>query len=259
MYVSLHGKDTKTCGSQSLPCRSIAQAAYRVGHGGNIYLDGRGTKKRPYGCRSGRNILIDHPGVYVNKTLTLRGFYSTPHVLCTDGFHFQKTNGEQLTFALALSGIDFQQTPLNCNDCQRITIHNCSFHNASRALAIKIQNITSFQLDIKGNSTFRNNSQCINVLLLNNTKGKSQDVTLEIKDAMFERNGLYWQGTGRDIIMFRSVENKGPSPVYIHIFCCRIKSSYNEGPFLHLDVSNAITNEKFVDVDLHHNEKGRRK
>ena len=259
MYVSLHGKDTKTCGSQSLPCRSIAQAVYRVGHGGNIYLDGRGTKKRPYGCRSGRNILIDHPDVYVNKTLTLRGFYSTPHVLCTDGFHFQKTNGEQLTFALALSGIDFQQTPLNCNDCQRITIHNCSFHNASRALAIKIQNVTSFQLDIKGNSTFRNNSQCINVLLLNNTKGKSQDVTLEIKDAMFERNGLYWQGTGRDIIMFRSVENKGPSPVYIHIFCCRIKSSYNEGPFLHLDVSNAITNEKFVDVDLHHNEKGRRK
>ena len=108
MYVSLHGKDTKTCGTQSLPCRSIAQAAYRVGHGGNIYLDGRGTKKRPYGCRSGRNILIDHPDVYVNKTLTLRGFYSTPHVLCTDGFHFQKTNGEQLTFALALSGIDFQ-------------------------------------------------------------------------------------------------------------------------------------------------------
>ena len=256
MYVSLHGKDTKTCGTQSLPCRSIAQAVYRVGHGGNIYLDGRGTKKRPYGCRSGRNILIDHPGVYVNKTLTLRGFYSTPHVLCTDGFHFQKTNGEQLTFALALSGIDFQQTPLNCNDRQRITIHNCSFHNASRALAIKIQNITSFQLDLKGNSTFQNNSQCINVLLLNNTKGKSQDVTLEIKDAMFERNGLYWQGTGRDIIMFRSVENKGPSPVYIHIFCCRIKSSYNEGPFLHLDVSNAITNETFVDVDLHHHGKG---
>ena len=255
MYVSLHGKDTKTCGTQSLPCRSIAQAVYRVGHGGNIYLDGRGTKKRPYGCRSGRNILIDHPGVYVNKTLTLRGLYSTPHVLCTDGFHFQKTNGEQLTFALALSGIDFQQTPLNCNDCQRITIHNCSFHNASRALAIKIQNVTSFQLDLKGNSTFRNNSQCINVLLLNNTKGKSQDVTVKIKDAMFERNGLYWHGTGKDVIIIRSVAKKSSSTVYIHIFFCRVKSSYNQGPFLHLDASNAITNETFVDVDLHHHGK----
>ena len=223
--------------------------------GGNIYLDGRGTKKRPYGCRSGRNILIDHPGVYVNKTLTLRGFYSTPHVLCTDGFHFQKTNGEQLTFALALSGIDFQQTPLNCNDCQRITIHNCSFHNASRALAIKIQNVTSFQLDIKGNSTFRNNSQCINVLLLNNIRGKSRDVTLNIKDTEFEKNGLYWHGTGRDVIIIRSYAKKGSSPVYIHIFFCRVKSSYNEGPFLHLDVSNAITNETFVDVDLHHHGK----
>ena len=255
VYVSLHGKDTKTCGNQSLPCQSIAQAVHRVGYGGNIYLDGRGTKKRPYGCRNGRNILLDHPGIYINKSLTVRGFYSTPHVLCTEGFHFEKTNGESLTFALMLSGIDFQQTRLNCNDCQRITIHNCSFHNASRALAIKIQNVTSFQLDLKGNSTFQNNSQCINVLLLNNTKGKSQDVTLEIKDAMFERNGLYWHGTGRDVIMFRSVEKKGPSQVYIHIFCCRVKSSYNEGPFLHLDVSNAITNETFVDVDLHHHGK----
>ena len=259
VYVSLHGKDDKTCGTLSLPCRSIAQAVYRVGHGGNIYLDGRGTKKRPYGCRNGRNILIDRPGVYVNKTLTLRGLYSTPHVLCTDGFYFQKTNGEQLTFALVLSGIDFQQTPLNCNDCQRITIHNCSFHNASRALAIKIQNVTSFQLDLKGNSTFRNNSQCINVLLLNNTKGKSQDVTLNIKDAMFERNGLYWHGTGREVIMIRSVAKNGSSPVYIHIFFCRVESSYNEGPFLHLDVSNAITNETFVDVDLHHHGKRRGK
>ena len=259
VYVSLHGKDAKTCGTTSLPCRSIAQAVYRVGHGGNIYLDGRGTKKRPYGCRKGRNILIDRPGVYVNKTLTLRGLYSTPHVLCTDGFYFQKTNGEQLTFALVLSGIDFQQTPLNCNDCQRITIHNCSFHNASRALAIKIQNVTSFQLDLKGNSRFRNNSQCINVLLLNNTKGKSQDVTLNIKDAMFERNDLYWQGTSREVIMIRSVAKNGSSPVYIHIFFCRVKSSYNEGPFLHLDVSNAITNETFVDVDLHHHGKRRGK
>ena len=259
VYVSLHGIDTKTCGSQSLPCRSMAQAVYRVGHGGNIYLDGRGTKKRPYGCRKGRNILMDHPGIYVNKSLTVRGFYSTPHVLCTDGFHFQKTNGEQLTFALVLSGIDFQQTPLNCNDCQRITIHNCSFHNTSRALAIKIQNTTSFQLDIKGNSTFRNNSQCINVLLLNNIRGKSRDVTLNIKDTEFERNGLYWHGIGRDIIIISSYAKKGSSPVYIHIFFCRVKSSYNEGPFLHLDVSNAITNETFVDVDLHHHGKRRGK
>ena len=258
VYVSLHGKDTKTCGSQSLPCQSIAQAVYRVGHGGNIYLDGRGTEKRPYGCRKGRNILMDHPGIYVNNSLTVRGFYSTPHVLCTEGFHFQKTNGEKQTFTLVLSGVDFQQTPLNWNDFQSITINNCSFHNASRALAIKIQNITSFQLNVKGNSTFRNNSQCINVLLLNHTEGnlQIQHVTLKIKDTMFERNGLYWHGTGRDVIKISSVAKKGSSPVYFHIFCRRVENCYNEGPFLDLNVSNAITNETFLNVDLHHNEKG---
>ena len=59
--------------------------------------------------------------------------------------------------------------------------------------------------------------------------------------------------------MIRSVAKKRFSLVYIHIFCCRVKRSYNEGPFLHLDVSNAITSETFVDIDVHHNVKGRRK
>ena len=87
VYVSLHGKDTKTRGSQSLPGQSIAQAVHRVGHGGNIYLDGRGTKKREYGCRNSCNILMDHACIYVNKSLTVKGFYPTLHVLCADGFH----------------------------------------------------------------------------------------------------------------------------------------------------------------------------
>ncbi|XP_022803309.1 uncharacterized protein LOC111340689 [Stylophora pistillata] len=258
VYVSLHGNDTKTCGSQSLPCQSIAQAVRRVGYDGIIYLDGRGTKKRPYGCKNDRNILMYHPGIYVNKSLTVRSFYSTPHVSCTGGFHFQKANGMHLTFTLEFSGIAFQQTPLNCNDCQRITIHNCSFHNASRALGIKIQNITSFQLDIKGSSTFQNNSQCISFLLLNNTKAKSQNVTLTIKDVVFKRNGLYWHSTGREIVKIRSVAKKCSCPVYIHVFCTKVKSSYNGGSFLHLNVPNAITNEIFEDVDLNHNGKSHR-
>ena len=163
VYVSLHGNDTKTWGSQSLPYLSIAQAVYFVGCGGNIYLYGRGTKKRPYGSKNGPNILMGHPGIYnyVNKSLIVRGFYSIQHVSCAKGFRVQ------LPVVLVLSGIAFQQTPLNCYDCQRITIHNCSFHKASRALAIKIQNITSFQLDFKGSSTFQNNSKFISFLLLN--------------------------------------------------------------------------------------------
>ena len=76
---------------------------------------------------------------------------------------------------------------------------------------------------------------------------------------MFERNGLHRHDTGRDVIMIRSVAKKRFSLVYIHIFCCRVKNSYNEGPFLHLDVSNATTSETFVDIDVHHNVKGRRK
>ncbi|XP_022803302.1 uncharacterized protein LOC111340681 [Stylophora pistillata] len=251
VYVSLYGKHTEACGSQSHPCRSIAQAVRRVSYGGNIYLEGRGTKKRPYGCANGGNTLMHYPGISVNKSLTFQGFYSTPHVSCTEGLHFQNENGEQLKFELMLSGIDFQQTPVICYDCQRITISNCSFHNASRALAIRIQNMTSFQLDMSS-STFRHNSQCISVLLFHNSKGKSQDITLKIKDAVFEKNGL---STGREIIQYRSAAEKGSRPVYIHVFGGKIKSSYNGGPFFDLKVANAITNETFEDVEIHHNGK----
>ncbi|PFX17578.1 hypothetical protein AWC38_SpisGene18099 [Stylophora pistillata] len=253
VYVSLVGNDTKTCGSQSLPCQSIAQAVHRVVYGGNIYLDGRGTKKRPYSCKNDPNILMGHPGIFVNKSLTIRGLYSTPYVSCTGGFHFLMANGMQLTFTLEFSGITFQQTPLNCNDCQRITIHNCSFHNALRALAINIQNITDFYLEIQGNSTFRNNSQCINVLLLNNTKVKSRDVTIKIKDAVFEKNGVRRRYTETGVVKIRSVAGKGSCPVYIGIVCRKVKSSYNKGQFLDLNVSSAITNETFKDIEVHDN------
>ena len=124
--MSLHGNDCKTCGSPSLPCKSIALAVHHVDYGGYIYLDGRGTKECPYGCKADRNIPIDHRGIYINKSLTIEGLYSTPHVLCTEGFHFQKTNDEQETFRLELSGIDFQQTPISCDDCQHVLIHNWS-------------------------------------------------------------------------------------------------------------------------------------
>ena len=158
VYVSLYGSDSKSCGSQSQPCHSIAQAVYQVDEGGHIYLEGKGTVQRPYNCSSSP---LGSSGIIINKNLTMTALYSTPHVFCVEGFHFQKTNGEQRTLRLELSGIAFWTTPLTFEDWHQVQIINCSFHNTPRALSIHIHNIISFRLDIEGFSSFHNNSQCI--------------------------------------------------------------------------------------------------
>ena len=253
--MSRYGNDSKSCGSQILPCHSIAQAVDKVGYGGHIYLDGRGTEQHPYDCASRPTSLGYHQGIYINKPLTIKGFYSTPHVLCVKGFHFQGTNDEQQTLRFELKGIDFRQTPFTCRDCHHAIIHNCSFRDALRAFSIEIQNITSFQIDVQGNSTFHNNSQCFNLLLLDNTGEKNLFVAVNITDAKFERNGFYgYQRSERGVMKIKSAGNKElTEAVYIYIFCSKVKCFNNLGPFINVNVSTAVTNETYKDVELHHN------
>ena len=253
--MSRYGNDSKTCGSRSQPCQSISQAVRKVDYGGCIYLDGRGTEQHPYDCESRPTPVGYHQGIYINKSLTLKGFNTTPRVLCIDGFHFQKTNNEKQTLKIELSGIDFRQTPLTCNDCQQVTIHNCSFHDASRALAIEIQNITSFHLEIQGNSTFHKNSQCINLLLLDNIGNKSRFVTVTINGATFEKNGLYGRRRSeRGVMKITSATDIAPlNPVYINIFFDKVNCFDNLGHFINLNVSSAVTNETYKQVELHRN------
>ena len=93
VYVSLSGFDSDGCGSLGLPCRSIAQAVCQVGWGGIILLHGTGTEEHPYDCKP--HMTRDyHPGIYVNKSLILKSYYSVPHVSCIEGFHFRRATEE---------------------------------------------------------------------------------------------------------------------------------------------------------------------
>ncbi|KAJ7391301.1 hypothetical protein OS493_019434 [Desmophyllum pertusum] len=81
VYVSRFGNDSNSCGSPSKPCKSIAQAVRQVDWGGSIYLNGIGTEHRPYDC----SLPDYHPGIYVNKSLSMKSNYSISHVSC-NGF-----------------------------------------------------------------------------------------------------------------------------------------------------------------------------
>ena len=248
VYVSLYGSDSKSCGSKSRPCQSIAQAVYQVDDGGHIYLEGKGTVQRPYNCSSSPS---GSSGIIINKNLTMKAFYSTPHVFCVEGFHFQKPNVEQRTLRLELSGIAFRTTPLTFEDWHQVQIINCSFHNTPRALSIYIHSIISFRLDVEGFSSFHNNSHCIKLLLKDYIGPKNPLIAMNISGTNFEQNGLYGAQTSeRGVMKIASSDQKAPKQVDVHVFCEKVKCTRNQGPFVNLNISTAITNETYKDLEL---------
>ena len=197
-----------------------------------------------------------HPGVHINKNLTMKGFYSTPHVFCEEGFHFQKKDGEQEAFRFELSGITLRATPLTFEDWHHIKILNCSFYDATRALRVQIKNITTFWLNIQGFSSFHDNSQCINIVLLDNIRNKKRSVAINITDTEFKQNGLRGRipRPDRGVLKIASKEQKAFKQVDIRVLCEKVKCAKNQGPFINLNVSTAVTNETYKDIEFSFNE-----
>ena len=249
VYVSLYGKDCKSCGSLDLPCQSIAQAVRQVDKDGIIFLNGSGTKQNPFHCSP------PHTAVEINKSLTMKGYYSTPHKLCVEGFQIEKANDGEQTLRFELSGIAFWQTPLTFENCHHVKIVNCSFLNAPRALSIRIRNIMTFRLDIQGFSSFHNNSHCIHLILLGNIGNKIRRyVDININGTHFIKNGLHGvQHSERGVMKIASNEDEALKPVNIEIFCEKVKCAKNQGPFINLNVSTAVTKETYKDVKLSFN------
>ena len=50
VFVSPFGRDANNCGTEVLPCQTIAQAVRQVTWSGEIYLNGSGTENFPYNC-----------------------------------------------------------------------------------------------------------------------------------------------------------------------------------------------------------------
>ena len=248
--MSPFGHDCNSCGTEAHPCQSIAQAVHQVNWGGQIFLNGSGTEDRPYNCSN----LGEHPGIFITKSLTIKGFVS-PHVTCVDGFYFLKINDEQ-QMEFELSGIVFWQTPLTFDDCHHVKVVNCSFRDVSKALTIQIRNIATFKLDIQEFSFFHNNSQCLEVILLDNLRNRSRIVTVNMTNTHFARNGFYGgERTHRGGLKIASNEQYLTKvvPTQINLFCTNVKYANNRGPFIDLFVPNAITNEDYRNVELKYN------
>lgn len=240
------GHDANNCGARDHPCQSIVKAVHQVDCGGKIYLEGTGTKRIFYNC----SVSEGHQGIYINKNLSIMG--SKSHIFCDGGIHFKKSNGSQ-RMEFQLSGIVFWQTPLAFHDCHLVKIVNCSFHRSPAALSIQIASITTFQLEIQGFSYFHENSQCVEVLLVNNSENRNQVLNINVSDTYFSGNGFDdGQHTHNGGVMIATNKEFPAKSVAVQIIVSCINVSYvgNHGPFMVLFVPNGVTNEEYKNVEL---------
>ena len=246
--MSRFGRDANNCGTEVRPCQTIAQAVRLVNWGGEIYLNGSGTENFPYNCSRSN----EHLGICINKSLTIIGLLS-PRVSCSRGFYFRNENDER-QMRVKLVGVVFKRTSLSFEDCRRVTLVNCTFGFSPELLSVFLQNVTKFQLDITGYSSFHNNLLCLMLRFLENVRNISRFVAVTVTDSHFTKNGFAshdkLRRTYRGGLKMVSEEKRASKLEYINIFCNNVSYVDNFGSFLDLSVPNAQTNETHKDVNL---------
>ena len=207
MYLSRTGHDNGSC-YQKNPCKTIGRAVSLATHGDLIYLDGTNTDIDPYTCDSGTLV---HPGIYLNKSLSLIGFGNPlPRI--------QRSGGSCLTFngsadalheiRANLSGIVFSGSSLTFLESSAY-IQNCKFDDSHEGVKFTIHKMIDSSLHIK-DAIFSGNKAGISVDLPHTNRDVSFDLTLEnvtLIHNQFSSKGLISldMKNGNHIIHFKDV------------------------------------------------------
>jgi len=206
LYLSRTGKDNGSC-DQKNPCNTIGWAVTLATHDDLIYLDGTNTGKNPYTCDSGTL----HPGVYINKSLSLIGFGNPlPRIRCSGG-SFLAFNGsvDALHEIRAhISGIIFGASSLTFLESSAY-IQNCKFNDSQEGVKFTIHKMIDSSVHIK-DTIFSENMVGISVDLAYTNQDISFDLTLENVDLIhnqFSSKGLISLNmkNGNHIIHFKDV------------------------------------------------------
>ena len=206
LYLSRTGKDNGSC-DQKNPCNTIGWAVTLATDDDEIYLDGTTTGKNPYMCYSGTS----HPGIYINKSLSLIGFGNPlPRIRCSGG-SFLAFNGsiDALHEIRAnISGIIFSGSSLTFLESSAY-IQNCKFNDRQEGVKFTIHKMIDSSLHIK-DTIFSENMAGISVDLAHTNQDISFDLTLEnvtLIHNQFSSKGLISLNmkNGNHIIHFKDV------------------------------------------------------
>ncbi|KAJ7378429.1 hypothetical protein OS493_022963 [Desmophyllum pertusum] len=130
LYISRAGDDRWSC-DQAKPCKTISRAVTLASSGDHIHLDGTNTEKDPYACTSANT--SHHPGVYINKSLSLIGFGPMPpQIRCSEGTNLTfdgSDNAQQME--VTLSGLLLKESFVYFQDSSA-EIDGCEFEGSNK-------------------------------------------------------------------------------------------------------------------------------
>ena len=156
-------------------------------------MDGTNTHKDPYTCQSESSL---HPGIYVNKSLSLIGYGPIPpHIRCCEGSNMTfdgSSNAQQINFTL--SGLYLNESSVYFQDSS-VTIDSCTFEGSKRGVQFLINTRMVSTVQIT-NSSFSKNSECISIAV-NSSKEQSQilQVIFTLNNSSFYGNAMSDKGS----------------------------------------------------------------
>lgn len=164
----------------SNPCQTISRAVNLASPGDHIYLNGANTDKDPYNCQSATS---QHPGIFINKSLSFIGYGPTAHIRCL--------NGTSLTFVgsnndveITLSGLFFNDTIVSFRSSSA-GIDGCKFAGIKQRLDFTVGNTTFSSIRIR-NSVFWKNSGGLFVDVSSTADRNSMNLlVLEVQNTTF--------------------------------------------------------------------------
>ena len=181
IYVSRHsGNDTKTCGKESFPCRTISYGLKQLSSGLYIYLDGTATSISPYTCEA---LEQGHPGIYLTRSVSFVSIRSRTYISCLHGnpWFVHGTKHKDST-RIGFSGLAFLNTSLRVFDAI-VAVNDTIFAETERAsVDILVVNLPRFELSFD-HVVFKQNTACIAI------NAKSSDLYITITNTVFYLNG----------------------------------------------------------------------
>jgi len=206
-------------------------------------VDGTNTDNDPYTCQSETP---PHPGIYINKSLSLVGFGpKPPHIRCSEGLTFDGSDDAQ-QMHITLSGLFLDEGLVYFQDSS-VNIDRCKFEGSKHGVQFLITTKMVSNIQIT-NSVFVKNSECVSVVI-NKTINLSEavHVVFTVKHSSFHGNVITDQGSC--VSFHESSDNKHSVSLNITLENVTfIHNNFSTKGLVFLDMENATQDIHFQNV-----------
>ncbi|XP_031557694.1 uncharacterized protein LOC116294273, partial [Actinia tenebrosa] len=169
-----------SCGTKSLPCKSLQVGIDKLPRGGKLFVDGENAKVDPYKCESSAGKLV------VDKNISIQSYTAPAHIYCLNGIFLLADGPTGMN--ISMIGVQLKNTVLHMKNVNA-TIQNCIFLESSPAIDVRnSQGLPLYSLNIM-DSMFIRNHRCIDLMQTDsNHKIGCSRLILKLRNVLFQEN-----------------------------------------------------------------------